>query len=71
MLKSARPSYKGLALKKKGRFMSDFPQRHIGNSQQETSEILSFLGFTTMSDFIKSTLPETIFSPMAEKDHFE
>ena len=51
--------------------MSDFPQRHIGNSQQETSEILSFLGFTTMSDFIKSTLPETIFSPMAEKDHFE
>lgn len=51
--------------------MSDFPQRHIGNSQQETSEILSLLGFQSMEDFIKSTLPETILSPIDEKDHFE
>jgi len=50
---------------------SQFSSRHIGNSKENTSAILSELGFKDMASFIKATLPEAIVSEFTKDDEFE
>ncbi len=39
-----------------------FTKRHIGPSDSEVSDMLSYLGFSSIDDLIQSTIPNNILS---------
>lgn len=48
--------------------MSQFAERHNGNSPQETADMLASLGFNTIEEFTSATLPDVIASEFDESD---
>lgn len=48
--------------------MSPFVERHNGNSPENTAEILKTLGYKSLEEFSKATLPEVIMSEFTESD---
>ena len=43
--------------------LNSFSRRHIGIDQKVSAEMLKYIGFSSMDDFIQSIVPKNIYSP--------